>query len=48
MTAIDVVVVREGKNVHGRVISVVIATVGKGVLQKALDNTVKAIEARYG
>jgi hypothetical protein len=47
MTAVDVVVVREGRNLQGRVISAVIAVAGKRVLQKALDNTVKAIEARY-
>ena len=48
-TDVDVVVVRHGKNLKGRFLGVVLATVGKGVLQKALDQTVKAIEARnYG
>jgi hypothetical protein len=47
-TDIDVVVVREGKNAKGRVLGFVIGTVGKGVLPKAFDKTVKAIEARNG
>jgi hypothetical protein len=48
-TDVDVVVVREGKNLKGRVLGIVIGTVGKRVLAKALGNTVKAIEARnYG
>jgi hypothetical protein len=46
MTAVDVVVVREGKNVKGRVLEVVVGTIGKRVLRKAFGNTVKAIEAR--
>jgi hypothetical protein len=45
-TDIDVVVVREGKNLRGRLVGLVVSTVGKGVLTKALANTVKAIEAR--
>ena len=45
-TDVDVVVVREGKNLKGRVLGVVIGTVGKGALVKAFGNTVKAIEAR--
>ena len=45
----DVVIVREGKIFKGRVLSVVLGTVGKGVLRKAFVNSVKAIEARnYG
>ena len=44
----DVVVVREGKNLKGRVLGLVVGTVGKRVLEKAFDNTVKAIEARNG
>jgi hypothetical protein len=46
-TDLDAVVVREGKNLKGRVIGAVVGTVGKGVLDKALGKTVKAIEARY-
>src|SRR5499427_4964500 len=45
-TGVDVVVVREGKNLKGRVLGVVIGTVGKGALVKAFANTVKAVEAR--
>jgi hypothetical protein len=45
-TAVDVVVVREGKNAKGRVLGAVVGTIGKGMLRKALDKTVKAIEAR--
>jgi hypothetical protein len=45
-TDIDVVVVREGKNLKGRMLGFVLGTVGKGVLEKAFENSVKAIEAR--
>ncbi len=45
-TDVDVVVVRDGKNLKGRVLGIVLGTVGKGVLAKALANTAKAIEAR--
>jgi hypothetical protein len=45
-TDVDVVIVREGKNFKGRVLSGVVGTVGKGVLGKAFFNSVKAIEAR--
>ena len=45
-TDIDVVVVREGKNLKGRLLGLVVGTVGKGVLEKAFVNSVKAIEAR--
>jgi hypothetical protein len=46
MTEIDAVVVREGKNIRGRVLGLVLGTVGKGVLEKEFRKTVKAIEAR--
>jgi hypothetical protein len=46
ITAVDVVVVREGKNFMGRVLGVVVGIGGKRFLGKALGNTVKAIEAR--
>ncbi len=36
MTDIDVVVVRDGKNLKGRLLGFVLGTVGKGVLEKAL------------
>jgi hypothetical protein len=45
-TDVDVVVVREGKNLKGRVLGVVIGTVGKAALVKAFGNTVRAVEAR--
>ncbi len=45
-TDVDAVVVREGKNIKGRFLGIVLGTVGKGVLVKAFENSVKAIEAR--
>ena len=45
-TNIDVVVVREGKNLKGWLLSLVLRTVGKGVLKRAFENSVKAIELR--
>jgi hypothetical protein len=45
-TDVDVVIVREGKNLKGRVLAGVLGTVGKGVLGKAFVHSVKAIEAR--
>ncbi|MEY9928033.1 hypothetical protein ABH926_002667 [Catenulispora sp. GP43] len=45
-TQLDVVVVREGKNLKGRVTGVLLGSVGKGVLGKALKNTIKEIETR--
>jgi hypothetical protein len=46
MTDVDVVIVREGKNAKGRVLGLVLGSVGKGVLGKAFGNSIKAIEAR--
>ena len=45
-TDIDVVVIREGKNLKGRLLGFVLGTIGKQVLEKAFENGVKAIEAR--
>jgi hypothetical protein len=45
-TEVDAVVVREGKNLKGRALGLVLGIFGKRVLGKALGNTVKAIEAR--
>jgi hypothetical protein len=45
-TDVDVVIVREGKNLKGRVLSSVLGTIGKRSLGKAFSNSVKAIEAR--
>ena len=46
LTDIDVVVVREGKNLKGGLLGLIVGTIGKGVLEKAFLNSVKAIEAR--
>jgi hypothetical protein len=43
---IDVVVVREGKNLKGRLLGFVLGTVGRRVLEKEFENSVKVIEAR--
>ena len=45
-TDIDVVVIREGKNLKGRLLSLVLGTIGGSVLEKAFIASVKAIEAR--
>jgi len=45
-TDIDYVAVREGKNFKGRVLGVVLGSIGKGRLVKAFQNSVKAVEAR--
>lgn len=45
-TDIDLVVVRDGKNLKGKLLGLVVGTIGKGVLEKAFENSVKAIEAR--
>ena len=42
----DVVVVRDGKNFKGHALGFLLGIVGKRVLGKELDKTVKAIEAR--
>jgi hypothetical protein len=47
-TDLDVVVVREGKNIRGRALALVLAIVGKRAFEKDLEKTVKAIEARIG
>jgi hypothetical protein len=47
-TDIDVVVVREGKNLKGWMLGLVLGTIGRRVLEKAFENSVKAIEARKG
>jgi hypothetical protein len=45
-TDVDAVVVREGKNIKGRALAGVLATIGKRVLAKEFGKTVNAIEAR--
>ena len=47
-TDIDAVVVRDGKNLKGYALGLVLGTVGKSVLRTAFEKTVKAIEARNG
>jgi hypothetical protein len=47
-TDIGAVVVCEGKNLNGRLLGLVLGTIGKRVLATAFENTVKAIEARNG
>jgi len=45
-TDVDLVVVREGKNLKGRLLGFVLRTIGRRVLERAFENSVKAIEAR--
>jgi hypothetical protein len=45
-TDVDVVVVRDGKNLKGRVLGTVLGVFGKRVLGKGFEKTLKAIEAR--
>src|SRR5713226_6084281 len=47
-TDINVIVVRDGKNLKGRLLGFVLGTIGKSVLERAFENSVKAIEARNG
>ena len=45
-TDVDVTIVREGRNAKGKLLAAVLGTVGKGVLVKAFDNSINAIEAK--
>jgi len=45
-TDIHAVIVREGKNLKGRLFGPVLGTIGRSVLTKAFANSVKAIESR--
>jgi hypothetical protein len=45
-TELDAGVVREGKNLKGRALGIVVGIVGKRVLGRELETTAKAIEAR--
>ena len=45
-TDIDLVVVREGKNLKGSVLGFVLGTMGKRVLERAFENSVRVMEAR--
>ena len=44
-TDIDVEIVRDGKNLKGKLLGAFIGTFGKGVLEKAFAKSLKAIEA---
>jgi hypothetical protein len=48
LTNIDLVTVRDGKTPKGRLLGLVLGTIGKSVMEKAFVNSVKAIEARNG
>ena len=45
-TDVDVVVVRDGKNVKGKAVGVLLSLFGKGILGKGLEQTARAIEGR--
>lgn len=45
-TEVEYTVVRDGKTVKGHLLGLVVGTVGRGVLKKAFEHAVKAIEAR--
>jgi len=45
-TDIDLVVVRAGKNLKGRMLGLVLGSIGRRVLARAFENSVRAIEAR--
>ena len=45
-TDVDVVIVREGKNLKGRLLGAFLGIVGKGQLEKVFARSLKAIEAR--
>jgi hypothetical protein len=47
-TDIHVVVIREGKNLRGRLLGLVLGTIGRGVLETAFKESVRAIEVRNG
>jgi hypothetical protein len=47
-TDIELVVVREGKNIKEWILSLVLGTIGRSVLATAFENSVKAIEIRQG
>jgi hypothetical protein len=45
-TDVDVVIVRDGKNLKGRLLGAFLGVIGKGQLEKWFAKTLKAIEAR--
>lgn len=46
MTDIDVAVVRDGKNLKGRILGLVLGTIGRRVLERAFANSARGIESR--
>jgi len=48
LTDIDVVVVREGKTLKGRLLGFVLGPSARAFLKKAFENSVRAIEVRNG
>ena len=46
LTDVDLAVMREGKNLKGKLLAIFLGSLGKGSLEKAFVNSVKAIEAR--
>ncbi|MFE3256526.1 hypothetical protein ACFXPS_27635 [Nocardia sp. NPDC059091] len=48
MTDVDAVVVRDGKNLRGRLLAMVLGLFGTRVLGKPFEKSIKAIEARGG
>ena len=45
-TDLDATVVRDGKNLQGRLLGAIVGSIGKSRLSKALATTVKAVEER--
>ena len=45
-TQLDAVVVRDGKNIRGRLLGRIVGSIGKRRFEKGLHDTVKAVEAR--
>ena len=45
-TVVDVVVVREGKDIRGRLVEILLRAGGQRILAKSLEKTARAIEAR--
>jgi hypothetical protein len=46
LTDVDLVVVRDGKNLKGKLLEIFLGSVGKGSLEKTFAKSVKAIEVR--
>ena len=47
-TDLDAVVVRDGKNLKGRLLGAIVGAIGKGHLSKAFTHTVRSVETRNG